>query len=207
MRLTIGPMCCGKTTGCISRIFERAKVCTKPLVYINSALDTRARNGEQVEGNELEFTSHNPMVYDLKPGSVPAKMLRLNRLTGPTGLIDIDNYDTVYIDEAQFFPDLVEFVTSAIFNHPRVNIEVFGLSSDWTGRPFGQINDLLGLVEPEGVTIMSSFCKVCQKAGKLVKAHFSRKIDSESPERQIDVGSNYVPVCAQHINRKHFKLE
>ena len=89
------------------------------------------------------------------------------------------NYDTVLIDEAQFFESLdgVE--------HLAPKVVVAGLNGDYLQRPFGKILDLIP--KADKVTFQSARCRCGQRAA------FTKRISDETDT--VCVGAHYEPVC------------
>jgi thymidine kinase len=100
----------------------------------------------------------------------------------------------VFIEEAQFFKDLYEFVKLAVETFHK-NVTVIGLDGDSSRQHFGQIHQLLPLCDK--VTKLRALCSVCADGTPGI---FSKKIaveDKEQGKEQIDVGSadKYIAVC------------
>ena len=63
-----------------------------------------------------------------------------------TKTLDIDiPADVISINEAQFFPDLIPFIKSALKQNKK--IYVYGLDGDYKQEPFGQMLELLPLAD------------------------------------------------------------
>jgi len=98
----------------------------------------------------------------------------------------------IFIDEAQFFPDLIEGVLR-ISEKLGVDVYVVGLKSDWQRKPFGQILDLIAISD-DVVTLKDTFCAECPKRGGMNKAIFTHRLINRTGQ-QIEVGNDYIPVC------------
>ena len=59
--------------------------------------------------------------------------------------IDISVADVISINEAQFFPDLIPFIKSALKQNKKIYI--YGLDGDFKQEPFGQMADLLPMAD------------------------------------------------------------
>ena len=97
--------------------------------------------------------------------------------------------ETIFIEEAQFFQDLYDFVTIAVELHNK-HVIVIGLDGDSNRQPFGQIHQLLPLADD--ITKLKALCSVCKDGTPGI---FSKKIiESDS---QVLVGSTdiYIAVC------------
>lgn len=93
-------------------------------------------------------------------------------------------YDTVLIDEAQFFDDLTGV------EHLATHVVVAGLSGDFRQRPFGKILDLIP--KASKVIFLTATC-TCGK-----NASFTKRISNTLD--LISVESEYIPVCEQCLS-------
>ena len=82
--------------------------------------------------------------------------------------IDISVADVISINEAQFFPDLIPFIKSALKQNKTVYI--YGLDGDYKQEPFGHMLALLPIADE--YTKLYAICK----CGKL--AAFSKRMTS-----------------------------
>jgi thymidine kinase len=82
--------------------------------------------------------------------------------------IDISVADVISINEAQFFPDLIQFIKSALKQNKI--IYVYGLDGDYKQEPFGSMLELIPLSD-EYIKLYA----IC-KCGK--KAAFSKRLTS-----------------------------
>lgn len=91
---------------------------------------------------------------------------------------DLD-YDTVLLDEAQFFDSLdgVE--------HLAPKVVVAGLNGDYLQRPFGKILDLIP--KADKITFQTAQCKCGNRAS------FTKRISTET--HTICICAHYEPVC------------
>ena len=172
--IIMGPMFSGKSFELIRRI-RLLKILEKKFLVLKPIIDDRYSKDNVI-------CTHN---YD-KESCLPVKNL--------FDSIDesFKDYDTIFIDEAQFFPDLKDFVLKSLEEY-NINIVLTGLDGDYLRKPFGQILDLI----PYSDTCIkkSALCKLCMNGNK---ALFSHRLINEN--KQILVGSNdtYIPVCRKH---------
>lgn len=105
--------------------------------------------------------------------------------------IDIGGYNVLLIDEAQFFPDLYEFISSQKKND--IHIFVAGLNGDFNQHKFGQILDIIPMSSE--CIHRTSICDICGK-----NAPFTLKREEETND-QVDPGGfdKYYTVCNDHI--------
>jgi thymidine kinase len=90
----------------------------------------------------------------------------------------------LYINEAQFFPDLVEFVKKWELFY---DIFIFGLDGDYQRKPFGPIIRVLPLCDT--VEKLKGLCEQCQSPSL-----FSKRI-TDHRERILFDESAYIPLC------------
>jgi thymidine kinase len=98
---------------------------------------------------------------------------------------EVERFDTIFINEAQFFKGLASFVKECLHKHK--NVYVYGLDGDFKQEVFGEILQLIPLCD-EYVKLYA----VC-KCG--TNASFSKRL-SKNKEQYLphDV---YVPVCRE----------
>lgn len=157
LHLIFGPMFSGKTTF-LSTISE------PNLIYINHTFDTRG---------EI-FYSHNPSII-IKNG-IKTDILKDK---------DILEYDTILIDESQFFTNIKETVLRWVEEYGKT-VYVCGLHGDYKREPFGELLDLIPYSDT--INYLKATCD-CSKP-----ALFSKRIVKD--EKQILVGANeYKSVC------------
>jgi len=174
LELIIGPMFSGKSTELIRRIRLLQKIDKKVLVT-KPQIDIRY--------NQDKITSHN---YE----SVDCKVLsRLDEICDD----DILNYDTVIVDEGQFFPDLVNTITRWVNNYS-VNIIVGGLDGDFQRKPIGHILDLIPMADR--CVKLNSLCNICKDG---TEAPFSFRLVKSNDIVLVGGSESYIPVCRKHF--------
>jgi thymidine kinase len=104
----------------------------------------------------------------------------------------------IMIDEAQFLPDLYDFVLHAV-DVDQKHVICVGLDGDSDRKPFG---DLLRLVPHcDSIEKITSFCSECKDGTPaLFSFHRSHKFE------QVEVGhtNQYEPLCRKHFNEKTY---
>lgn len=151
LELILGPMYSGKTTALLTRVHGKTLI-------LNHALDTRT--GESVRTHD----------------GVEVRALKC------TELPDLDTqYDTVLVDEGQFFESLDGVERLA----PRV--VVAGLSGDYMRRPFGKILNLIP--KADKVVFLKAVC-ACGDAAPFTKRN-GGGFDL------VNVNCSYTPVCGK----------
>jgi thymidine kinase len=97
---------------------------------------------------------------------------------------DIHSYNRVYINEAQFFPDLIDFIRKYEYSK---HICLFGLDGDYKREPFGQIH--LAISYCDTLTKLQGTCFHCN-----APSCFSKRITTDTNQVLMDETA-YVPVC------------
>ena len=176
--LIIGPMFSGKTSELMRKLMIYSEMGRKVL-YINSKIDTR--------GSKM-FSTHNDTLKE----SNKITFIKLDNLAD--GLEEIIKYDVVGIDEAQFFPDLVDSV-KIIAEYMEKYVIVAGLDSDFNREPFENIIKLIPFVDK--LIKLNSYCKLCNETKILKPALFNHKVIKGVEHSQIQVGGSetYIPLC------------
>ena len=177
-----GPMFSGKTTELLRRLICDASV-KRRVLYINHTFDVRT-----VES----YSTHNPL-YKEQLGRLQTYDMSMVSCSNLPELTEVEEYDTIGIDECQFFDNL-DRVREYADNGKRVIAA--GLVGDTNRRIFGHLAELLP--ESEDYTSLSALCAKCAEVRRVTKASFTfRLIDSMN---QVDVGGadKYLPVCRAH---------
>jgi thymidine kinase len=100
--------------------------------------------------------------------------------------------NVIIIDEAQFFPDIVEFVLWLVEDLQK-DVIVVGLDGDANRKPFGRLLELVPIADR--ITKLKSFCSVCLDGTEALFT-FCKSQKNE----QILVGGSelYMPLCRKH---------
>jgi len=175
LHIITGPMFSSKTTTLINEI-NILKIYKKNILVINSNKDSR------VENNYIQ--NHNNCKY---------KALKVEELDISI-IPNIDNYDTIIIDEAQFFNKLVEFVN--ILLNKKMYVIVAGLNGDANQQKFGYICDLLPICNK--ITKLSAVCSICNNG---TPGDFMKKTINNTSKEQIIIGGadKFITVCRKHL--------
>ena len=173
LELIIGNMFSGKSTELIRRI-NREKSINKKIIVINYSEDNR-------------YSSNAVATHD----QIKVNCLKL-KLLSEFDVQFINQYDSFFIDEAQFFPDLYIFVKNLVDNCKK-HVIVSGLDGDSNRNPFGEMIRLIPICDT--VIKLHAYCKKCNNA---TFAPFTLKI--KDSENLIDIGGSnkYIPVCRNH---------
>ena len=180
LEIIYGPMKSGKTSRLL-QLYKQFKFCEIPVMVINNCKDNRY--------SETNLSSHDkimiPCIYankltDLVDFADPA-------LINNTYAKEFLTASVILINEAQFFEDIVDWVTIAVEKYNK-SVYVCGLNSDYKRQPFGNWLELEQICDK--VTHLHSWCGVCKKQ----QALFSHRLSGETDT--IVIGEdNYIPVC------------
>jgi len=179
LKLILGPMFSGKSTKLIELI-RKYKTINYKIFTIKNSLDTRYSNVSQI-------ISHNK---DTEPC---LSITYLNDIF--SNIIFKKNYDesqVIFIEEAQFFTDLDDFVTRAL--NDKKTIFVVGLNGDSNQNNFGEIHKLLP--KCNDIELLKAYCKVCMDE---TPAEFSKRVIRTSDQVYVGNGNEYIAVCRKHL--------
>jgi thymidine kinase len=176
--IIIGPMFAGKSCELIRRI-RLLKVLKKEYLVIKPKIDNRYENHSE---NHM-IISHN---YDKEHCVVLNKMDEIY-------FINLDNINTIFIDEAQFFDDLVDVVKELVEVY-KINVVITGLDGDSNRNKFGHILELIPLSNT--CTKINASCTMCLDG---TSAPFSfRKIHDNNSQILIGAADSYMSLCRKH---------
>jgi thymidine kinase len=183
LKLILGPMFSGKSTKLIELI-RKYKIIKYKIMIIKNAIDTRY-------SAVSEIVSHNK---DSEP-CICLSNLNDIFLNSNSYNQQYNESKVIFIEEAQFFTDLYNFILIALKDNK--TIFVVGLNGDSSQKNFGDIHRLLPLCDD--VELLKACCKVCMDE---TPAIFSKRICNEGKENQVFVGAGdeYIPVCRKHFN-------
>lgn len=188
LELIWGPMFSGKTTTLLSRLLCDSSNPNRKILFINSNIDTRSTRAH---------STHNPFYKD--PSSIPPNITMKSCDTLPS-LKDIENYDNIYIDEAQFFgEDLVKCVIEYV-DIAKKHVTVSGLVADSNRHEFGNILCLVTYAD-KCTQLHNALCVKCFDTAKLpVEAIFTHKLTPHHDASRIESGGSdkYIPLCRKH---------
>jgi thymidine kinase len=148
-----GPMFSGKSEELIRRI-RRASIAHKQVQVFKPSIDTRYSAGEIVTHGEVRLPSED----------VSTASEILARLDPETQVVGID--------EANFFGGELVDVADRIADSGK-QVIIAGLDTDFLGRPFAPMPDLLAIAE--SITKLLAVCVVCGAPAK----HSQRLVESD----------------------------
>ena len=180
LEVIYGPMKSGKTSRLL-QLYKQFKFCEVPMMVINNCKDNRY--------SDTCLSSHDkimiPCINADKLSDV-VDIVSYPEVSGPY-LKEFIEAKVILINEAQFFEDIVDWVSIAVEKHNK-SVYVCGLNSDFKRRPFGNWLELEFICDK--VTHLQSWCSLCKKQ----QALFSHRLTDETD--LIVIGSdNYIPVC------------
>lgn len=181
LELIIGPMFSGKTTLLISRYKEIIKNNTNhSILVINYYKDIRYGNNSIISHDKESIPAINISFLSI-----------VNNLFELSNSSEINCYNYIFINEAQFFPDLKQSVLTLIERYNK-NVVICGLDCDYKQEKFGQIWDLIP--HADKVIKVQGKCNNCSN-----KSLFTHRLTNELQQQVIGT-QNYIPLCRTCYN-------
>lgn len=180
LEVILGPMFSGKS----SELIRRVRICksiNRKILVIKPKIDNR------YESNKV--CSHDKVSEDcLVLKDLSELFLKESNLSS---LIESS---IVFIEEGQFFKDLVGYVLKLVEEFNK-DVVIIGLDGDYNREPFGEILNLIPYANK--IVKLNSMCKVCND-GTLAPFTFLK--NNSIINNQILVGGSdlYIPVCRKH---------
>ena len=194
LKVIIGPMFSSKSSTLLSEI-NRYKYVTDKILVINSVLDKQRHEDMEINEQGLGVMK----THDNK--TFPAIMLNhLNELkTNRFFNSKYDYADIIVIDEAQFYPDLYEFLHYELHNIQYTKMFIVaGLSSDFHMLPIGDITKIIPMADD--IIKLSALCVYCKDG---TPASFTKLIKTNETQNSsnVIVGAKeaYSPCCRKHF--------
>ena len=163
IEIICGCMFSGKTEELIRRL-NRAIIAKQPVRIFKPVLDDRYDKNHVVSHNQTSISS-----------------ISVNHAQDI--LQQVEGYQVIGIDEAQFFDEEIVAVCNELANQGK-RVIVAGLDMDYEGKPFGAMPYLLAIAEY--VTKTHAICAVSGAA-----ASFSYRLDDSSDQIQIGARDQY----------------
>jgi thymidine kinase len=142
LHVIAGCMSSGKTDEML-RLLRRAEIAKRRIVLVRPDVDDRT----PPDYAESRSKARYPSV--LVPRAEPVRILSLARER---------DVDLVGIEEAQFFDASIVQVVETLRGSGR-HVIASGLNTDFAGRPFGGMPELLALADE--ITMLTAICVVC----------------------------------------------
>ena len=175
LEIIMGPMFSGKTTELCRRV-RRHDYTNHKVMVINHISDSRY-------GAAADTLTHDNM-------SCPS--LPVANLKELYARFDYTNTSYIYVNEAQFFNDLVDFCKTAVDVHQK-HVIVFGLDGDFERKAFGQILHLIPLANK--IHKLTAMCRCC---GDGTEALFTKRTTAEAAQILVGGDDKYMAVCRKH---------
>lgn len=174
----------GKTTEAFRRLNIDAAVGRK-CIYINHIQDSRSTE---------PFSTNNPFYNGIQMTFI--KDIAKIKCSQLPDLEELNEYNTVVIDEAQFFDDLSIVVDYA--ETLNIRVIVSGLIADSSRKKFGNILELTR--KANKFDLLEAVCMQCVKDGnpKNVPAFFSHRLCKNNDQVCVGGSDKYMPVCRYH---------
>ncbi len=177
--IIIGPMFAGKSCELIRRI-RLLKVLKKEYIVIKPKIDNRYDN----LSDSKMIVSHN---FDKEHCIVLEKLENIFNFS-----MDLTNINTIFIDEGQFFDDLVDAVKQLVDSY-KINVVITGLDGDSNRKKFGHILDLIPFCN--SCTKINAACIMCLDG---TPAPFSHRVTKDSEQILIGSTDSYMSLCRRH---------
>jgi thymidine kinase len=186
LELLLGPMFAGKSSALLS-IVRRHRALGWSVCVITHSCDIRYGADHVVNHDQQRC-----------PAIATAALMPL--LEHP----DYQQSRLVVVEEAQFFADLVPFVTKAVDTDGK-HVVVVGLDGDAERKPFGRILDLVPLADR--ITKLTAMCKLCSDGTPAIftfaAAHDAVEA-AAAGEACVGAADKYIPMCRKHyLASKH----
>ena len=161
----------GKSTELLRRV-RRLECIGKKILVVNHKTDNRYTRKEKIvtHDSQSRFCIKTPTLFEIE---------------------DHGKYDTIAIDEAQFFPDLYYYVLNRLKENK--DVIVSGLVGDFECKPIG---DILRLLPHADDTVrLYALCSMCNNG---TRAAFTKRLTSD--KQQVLIGTDqYAAVCRNHL--------
>lgn len=178
LSLIIGPMFSGKSTELIRRI-RIAKLLDQRVLIISNSLDKRY-DVDHVVSHDRE----------------KEKCISTETLLPILHSVRFIEASHIFVEEGQFFDDIVMFVRNAVDIHKK-NVTVAALDGTFLREPFLNISHLIPLAED--VVRLSALCMLCKDG---TKAPFSFCLNQARIQHGLNIliggAETYQSVCRKH---------
>lgn len=168
IEMIVGPMFAGKSTELMRRI-RRHELAYRRCVVIKYAKDQRHGEGE------TQLATHD----NHRIRAVPCTKLS-------EAWSHARDSDVIGVDEAQFYPDLIQFCDE-MADAGKIVI-LAALDGDFRREPFGAVLQLAP--RAESFTKLSAVCRICGR-----EAAFTRRTTQDTALEAIGGAEMYMPTC------------
>ena len=174
LELIMGPMYAGKTSR-LMNIKKQLSLCGFSCIVINHAHDTR------YETKATELQNHDQVTINCVAAGSLYEQFPLSK--------DGFKFEAVLINEAQFFPDIVEWTKEAVSAPNNKYVVLSGLDGDFNRKPFGRWLDLVPYADK--IEKLTSICAACRAA----RAMFTKRKEGFGKDLVVIDDHAYEPVC------------
>ena len=177
LTLVIGPMFSGKSSYLLSSIRKYREI-DWSIYIITSSFDKRYTNETQIVNHNQESCKAD---------------IAIENLSDVSNKKDYLESKVIIIEEAQFYPDLVDFVLEAVEVYEQ-HVIVAGLDGDASRKPFGRLLELIPYADT--IIKLKALCKKCNDGTEALFT--SKKVHDE---KVVDIGSSdkYEALCRKHF--------
>lgn len=175
LTLVIGPMFASKSTELL-RYINRYEAIGKNVLVINHESDVR-----YADKGGIGIHTHDGRYR---------RCISISKLSHFEDE-EVNDYDVIVIDEAQFFPDLIKFVVDIVDNTEK-HVIVGALSGDYKREPIGETLKLIP--HADEIIKLESLCSVCND---MTPAIFTKRIVPSKEQVLVGGSDSYIPVCRE----------
>ena len=179
LHLILGCMFSGKSTELIRQI-KIYKMGGKKVVTITNSIDDRY--GKDISTHDGKNITPDFRVKSLMP-LVSDKI--------------ITESDIIFIEEGQFFNDIVDFCKLVVDKLGK-SVVISALDGDYERKPFKPISDLISI--SDNITKLKAICLECSKDNIMSDALFSKRITNTKGQQLVGGSETYKAVCRKHFN-------
>lgn len=175
LKIIMGPMFSGKTSSIIE-LHKKYSHTHMNVCVVNYAEDKRY--------SDTQLSTHDKIMIPCM------NCLHLSELfeDGEAFMQHVECADVFMINEAQFFPDLKEYVIKLVEQYGKT-VYVFGLDGDFRRNGFTQMMELIPYADE--VEKKYSICKDCKDGTRALFSHRTAGGD----EVKVIGSDNYIPLC------------
>ena len=178
LELIIGPMFSGKSTELLKKI-KILKVINTSFLVIKPKIDNRYSENRLVSHDKQSESCMNVDNLDSIDESI------------------IEKFNTIIIDEGQFFKNLKKNVLYWVEKLNK-NVIIGGLDGDYKREPIGEILDLIPYADD--YKKLKALCLICKNGNH---ALFSHRLINDTNQILIGEENTYIPLCRKHYLEKN----
>ena len=173
--------------------------------YANKGLHVaKIVHSDDANRNTVKFNDESGSTHHLKYKSLSDDVVIIS--TDNLSNADVDRFDVIGIDEAQFFTGLYNFVKNLVEDKKK-RVLVTGLDGDSNRQKWGEILDLIPL--SDSAEKLFATCEYCLQELKqinfkgnvdMIKAPFTKRLVESKEQKCVGGKNEYVPVCRYHYD-------